>query len=251
MCRISRIYKILGSVMLLLVFMTGCSSLGRVHSPEIQPLKSRELPAGSGWWYARFRLQWPPETQPVWYMDLYLAHQVILPKLEQFGQDIDLWRFHRRAARDSLGRQFSFIFYSSPRIAADIFAALQADPLIGYLKTEGVLERALYDDPARMTRPNIEDTSDENWPDAIQKTWPFYIMGASQMWLNLIADVAEKNLSGDPPAAMAEIKAFYQQVDQTLTRLWQQEGRHAFMHHLNALFEYQPLIYWDKQYLTF
>jgi hypothetical protein len=240
-----------GSIMLLLVFMAGCSSLGRVHSPQIQPLKTRELPSGSGWWFARFRMQWPPDTQPVWYMDLYLAHQVILPKLERFKKDIHLWRFHRRAVRDGAGRQFSFIFHASPRTAGRIFNALQTDRLVGYLKAEGVLDRAVYDDPARMTRPLIEDTSDENWPASVQKTWPYYIMGASQMWLNLIAEIAGKNLTGDPPASMAEIKAFYQQVDQTVTRLWQQEGRHALMHHLNALVEYQPLIYRDQLYLTF
>jgi len=249
--KISNFYKILSAALLLLVFMAGCASLGRVPSAEIKPLKPRELPSGHGWWFARFRMQWPPDTKPIWYMDLYLAHQVILPKLEQYKADIDLWRFHRRAARDGAGRQFSFIFYSSPRIARLIFNALQTDPLVALLKTAHILDRDLYDDPTRITRPNIEDTSDEHWPAAIQKTWPFYIMGASQMWLNLIAETAEKNLAGDPPASIAEIETFYQQVNQTVTELWQEAGRHAFMHHLNGLFEYQPLIYWEKQYLTF
>lgn len=251
MLRISNFSKILGGAFLLLVFMAGCSSLGRVQSPEIKPLKIRELPSGHGWWFARFRLQWPPDTKPIWYMDLYLAHQVILPKLEQYKKDIDLWRFHRRAARDGAGRQFSFIFYSSPGTARLIFNALQTDPLVAYLKTEHVLDRDLYDDPTRITRPNIEDTSDENWPISIQKAWPFYIMGASQMWLNLITEIAPKNMTGDPPASIAEIETFYRQVNRTVTTLWQEEGRHAFMHHLNGLFEYQPLIYWEKQYLTF
>lgn len=251
MCRISRFYKLLGSVILVVFIISGCSSLGRVPSPEIQPLKPRELPSGSGWWYARFRLEWPPDTKPLWYMDLYLAHQVILPKLEQYRPDIDLWRFHRRAARDGAGRQFSFIFYASPRTARLIFNALQADPLVENLMAAGIIERAVYDDPARITRPHIQDTSDENWPASIRKTWPFFIMGASQMWLNLIAEIAEKHLAGGPPASIEQIQTVYQQIDRTVTRLWQQEGRHAFMHHLNGLFEYKPLIYWEKQYMTF
>jgi hypothetical protein len=249
--RISNFSKTLGGVLILLVFISGCSPLGRVQSPEIKPLKTRELPSGHGWWFARFRMSWPPDTKPVWYVDLYLAHQVIMPKLEQYKRDIDLWRFHRRAARDGAGRQFSFIFYASPQTARHIFNALQADPLVAYLKTAGVLERDVYDDPTRVTRPDIEDTSDKHWPTSIQKTWPFYIMGASQMWLNLITEIAQKNLTGDPPASIAEIETFYQQVNQTVTELWQEEGRHAFMHHLNALFEYQPLIYREKRYLTF
>ena len=251
MCRISKFSKLLGSAILLLVLIAGCSSIGRVQSPEIKPLKTREVPSGYGWWFARFRLQWPPDTQPIWHMDLYLAHQVILPKLERYKEQIALWRFHRRAIRDGAGRQFSFIFYASPRTARHIFDALKTDPLVAYLKTEGVLDRDVYDDPIQITRPHIEDTSDGNWSTAIQKTWPFYIMGASQMWLNLITEVAEKKLTDDRPASIAEIGAFYQQVDETITELWQKEGRHAFMHHLNALFEYQPLIYRENQYLSF
>ncbi len=185
-------------------------------------------------------------------MDLYLAHQVILPKLEQNKQDIYLWRFHRRAARDGAGRQFSFIFYSSPQTAQNIFNTLKTDPLVNDLKSAGLLAKDVYDDPAKSTLPNIEDTGDKNWPASIQKTWPYYIMGASQMWLNLIAEIAAEKLADDPaPSSIEEIEAFYQQVDETITDLWQKEGRHAFMHHLNALFEYEPLIYWEKRHMTF
>ena len=104
-----------------LVVMTGCSSLGQVQPREIKPLQPEVLPSGSGWWHARFRMNWPPDTDPIWYMDLYLAHQVILPLFQAHQNDIHLWRFHRRAARDGAGRQFSFIFYASPRAARNIF----------------------------------------------------------------------------------------------------------------------------------
>jgi hypothetical protein len=119
------------------------------------------------------------------------------------------------------------------------------------LKTAGVLEKDLYDDPTRITRPNIEDTGDQKWPSAVQKSWPYYIMGASQMWLNLIAESAAEKLTDRPPATLSEIDSFYQQVDRVITQLWKNEGRHAFLHHLNALFEYEPLLYWEKRYLTF
>ena len=76
-------------------------------------------------------------------------------------------------------------------------------------------------------------------------------MGVSQMWLNLIAQVAGDNLRSDPPLSIEEIEAFYKQVNQTVTDLWQKQGRHAFMHHLNALFGYEPMIYWEKRYLNF
>jgi hypothetical protein len=71
------------------------------------------------------------------------------------------------------------------------------------------------------------------------------------MWLNLIVEIAAENMTDEPPSSMAEIEQFYQNVDEILTQLWQKEGRHAFMHHLNALFEYEPLIYWERRYMTF
>ncbi|UCD79148.1 MAG: hypothetical protein JSW26_27740 [Desulfobacterales bacterium] len=251
MLRIRDFPKRLMGASLLLLIITGCASFGQVEIQPITSLKPRELPAGNGWWSARFHLHWPPDTEPVWYMDLCLAHQVVLPLLESYKNDIYLWRFHRRAARDAAGRMFSFIFYASPQTARHIFNDLRTDPLIKKLKDAHVLDLAEYDDPTHIARPNIEDTGDKQWPVSIQKTWPYYIMGASQMWLNLIAEVAAENLEGSPPSTLGEIEAFYQQVDQTITMLWQQEGRHAFMHHLNALFEYEPLVYWEKRYMNF
>ena len=241
----------LSVIFISLVFLAGCSSLGRVQTREIQPLPPDVLPTGNGWWYARFRLNWPPNTDPIWYMDLYLAHQIILPLLQAHQNDIHLWRFHRRAARDGAGRQFSFIFYASPRTAQKIFQTLQSDPMAVNMKSGGVIDDIVCDNPAKITRPNIEDTSDKNWPVSIQKAWPYYVMGASQMWLNLIAQVADDDLKSDPPSSIEEIQAFYMQVNETVTDLWQKQGRHAFMHHLNALFGYEPLIYYEKRYLTF
>jgi len=238
-------------MLLLLVVITGCSSLGPVQTREIKPLRPEALPSGNGWWYARFRMSWPPNTEPIWYIDLYLAHQVILPLLQAHQNDIQLWRFHRRAARDGAGRQFSFIFYASPRAARNIFQTLQSDSMVGDMKFAGIINDDVYDDPAKLTRPNIEDTSDKNWPVSIQKAWPYYIMGVSQMWLNLIAQVADDNMKSASPSSIKEIEMFYKQVNETMTDLWQKQGRHAFMHHLNAMFGYKPLIYLEKRYLTF
>jgi hypothetical protein len=249
--RISDLQKWLTIILFFVVLIAGCALSGRVQTQAIRPIKPRELPSGQGWWTARFRMHWPPDTEPTWYMDLYLAHQVIAPQLKQYEKEIFLWRFHRRAARDDAGRRFSFIFYSSPQTAEKIFNGLKADPLLAKLKSAGVIDQIGFDDPAQITRPNLEDTADKSWPLSVQKTWPFYIMGASQMWLNLIAEVAAEKPTDIPPASIEEIEAFYQHVDETITQLWQKEGRHAFMHHLNALFEYEPLIYWEKKYLDF
>jgi len=236
---------------LLLVFLTGCTSLGQVQKHEVQPVAPEELPSGNGWWRVRFRMNWPPDTDPIWYMDLYLAHQVIMPLLEKNKNEIHLWRFHRRASRDRAGRQFTFYFYSTPRTAQQIYDALQSNPILIDTLSAGVINDIVYDNPANIKWPNIDDTSDKKWPLSIRKTWPYYINGVSQMWLNLVAEIADRDLQADHPALIEGIDSFYRQVDETVTKLWQENGSHAFLHHLNAVFGYEPLIYWEKRFMDF
>jgi hypothetical protein len=126
-------------------------------------------------------MNWPPDTDPGWYMDLYLAHQVILPLLEKNKSDILLWRFHRRSNRDREGRRFTFWFYSTPATAQKIFDDLRSDSIIANCLSDGVIDKILYDDPTNITRPHIKDTSDKSWPVSIQKAWPYYITGVSRM----------------------------------------------------------------------
>jgi hypothetical protein len=71
------------------------------------------------------------------------------------------------------------------------------------------------------------------------------------MWLNLVAEIADQDLKDNRPASPEEIDAFYRQVNETVTELWQKNGRHAFLHHLNAVFGYESLIYWEKRFMNF
>jgi hypothetical protein len=249
--RFNIIGKLLMAVLLLTSVISGCTSLAPVQKQEIHVIVPEPLPSGYGWWYARFRMAWPPDTAPSWHVDLLIAHQVVMPLLEENDDEIPLWRFHRRAARDNHGRQFSFIFYADSQTAQRIFQRLQSDPLLQNLKLAGVIEACIYDNPAEIIRPSIQDTSDQNWPVSIQRTWPYYIMGVSRMWLNLIAEVVKANMEFHSPSSLSEIEKFYQQINSRVSELWEKEGQHVFLHHLNAVFGYEPLIYSEKRRLTF
>lgn len=252
MVHINKVFRNLMPVgFLMLVLLVGCTSLGQVPKHEVKPVAPDELPSGNSWWRARFRMNWPPDTDPVWHLDLYLAHQVIMPLLDDYKGDIVLWRFHRRAKRDGAGRQFTFWFYSTPRTAQQIFEDLKMNPIIIDNLAAGVIDQVVYSNPAKIKRPSIADTSDPSWPEPIRETWPYYIAGVSRMWLNLVARVADSDLTDDPPASSDEIDAFYRKVDESVTELWQTKGRHAFMHHLNAVFGYEPLIYYEKRMMNF
>lgn len=233
-----------------MLVISGCALQGpKVAKPTVIQPKPAVLIRG--WWYARFRTHWPENTDPPWHLDVMLAHKIVLPVLNQYKDTIDLWRFHRRAARDTGGHLFSFIFYSTPDTAQNVYAAFKSDPLLKQLKEAGIIIRFISNNTDQVVRPDIEDTSDKSWPAPIQKTWPYYIMGVSQMWLHLISEIAEQNASGQAPSSLMEYQDFYRQVNKSVQASWQEEGRHAFLHHLNAIFGYEPVIVYEKRLMKF
>jgi len=206
----------------------------------------------NGWWYARFCIKWPKNIAiPFWYIDLLLAHKIISPILYEQKNNLPLWRFHRRAVRDQTGHQFSFIFYSSTETARQIYNSLKSDALLKEMKDTGIILQDIYDDPSEISKLNIEDTSDSNWSPIIQKSWPYFIMGVCQMWLNLITEIAEHASTEQRTLSFPEILDFYKQVNNTIKQLWQKEGCHSFLHHLNAIFGYEPIIVPEARLMKF
>ena len=63
--------------------------------------------------------------------------------------------------------------------------------------------------------------------------------------------MAEKILEEETPKSIEEIEAFYNQINESIIELWQEEGRHALLHHLNAIFGYEPLAVYEKRFLKF
>ncbi len=200
-------------------------------TPETEAI---QLPEGKGWWYVRFHINWPDEI-PHWYIGTLLAGEVIAPILSNNRENIELWRFHRRAVRDGYDHVFSFVFYSSAKTAENIYGEVIKDPLLSRLRKEKMVIRVGLDDLTKITRPDIKDTSDPEWPEIIQSSWPTFIMGASQMWLDLVIDLANKEDSGQ------EEEILYAEVQNQINKLWMVNGKHVWLHHLNALYAYQPL----------
>ncbi|MEE4111987.1 MAG: hypothetical protein V2I40_04180 [Desulfobacteraceae bacterium] len=98
--------------------------------------------------------------------------------------------------------------------------------------------------------PQVGDTSDPNWSPVMQKTWPYYIMGVSRMWLEMIDQISRENaMAAD--ATVDELLKHYAQVNDAVNRIWQEEGYHALLHHLNAIYGYEALVYWEKRWKSF
>jgi hypothetical protein len=218
--------------------MSGCGSTGsmKLQGPEAGAVQSTD----SAWWYASFNVNWPSqEEEPALDTDLLIAHQIISPVLDRYKKDILLWRFHRRAARDEAGHRFSFIFYTPAATARKIYAAIDSSPVMDMMRAEGVILSVKFDDINANQRHAIESTSDGSWSARLQKAWPYFIMGVSQTWLDLIALYAGDGRS--QPVSPAEMRAFYREIGVEVESTWKNEGGHAFLHHLNALFGYGPV----------
>lgn len=244
-------YLLAGMMVLWWFGAAGCALRPAAVVPALQPQVRAPGHGQSGWWAVRFQLDWPPGGDPAWHLDALMAHQVVAPVLKNFDDKIFLWRFHRRASRDKTGHQFSFIFYGTPATAMDIVTLLRSDSRLARLKQDGVVNQITYSDTDHIGKPKIADTADPNWSEPVQRAWPYFIMGASRMWLELVEDIASRTDGGQVPDDLAEQLDFFRKVNGELTRTWQDEGRHALLHHLNALFGYGPLVVYEKRYLQF
>ena len=230
-------------LLLLLLFLTcGCSlstkpfATGASHN---FPYNMNAL-EDSFWWKCRFKIVWPENREPDWAVDLLLAHAVVSPVLSQYSADMPYWRFHRRAARDSAGHQFTFLFYSKPEIASAVFAEIDKSAVLKDSVNADIVGKVIMDDPRHPQRPKIGDTSDPHWSLEVQKNWPSYIMGVSSLWLGLIADhVHNSSTASNRIGGLLEA---YRKADAQITEKWRNEGQHAFLHHLNAVFGYQPML---------
>ncbi len=230
------------------IFFVGCSS---ISGPRKFSSARPEAAADKGWWQVRFQINWPPNTKPVWQVDLLLAREIISPLLSEAAKDISLWRFHRRAARDLAGHQFSLLIYTSPRIADKIFDEIRSDLFLADLLNQGVVKKITYSKTQKINLPQIQDTCDKRWSLPLQKAWPYYIMGVSQMWLELIEELAKSEIKEKNSQIIDDYLRYYQKINTLLTNTWQNEGYSAFLHHLNAIFGYQPVMVYNNQLMRF
>jgi len=202
--------------------------------------KSKSPPIG--WWYVKFKIYWSEDLYTNWHLDLFIAHKVVKPVLLKHKKEILLWRFHRRANSDETGHQLSFIFHSSQETAKKIYNAFKSDNLLKNLKRSKLIEKIRYDNTSKIVKPNIEDTGNPNWSLEIQRSWPYYIMGVSEMWLDLISQISGNVIDKKEKMTTKKKVDSYREIEKEINIIWQSSGRHPFLHHLNAIFGYIPII---------
>jgi hypothetical protein len=230
----------------LIIYFFICVFSACAYQPSVTP----DLPSATAdtpvaphyWWSVKYRIRWDEFAGPDYYLDLLLADAVIEPILTAHRNAIVYWRFHRRAVRDNAGHQFSFIFYSDKNTAQKIYQLANNNKITQKLLVMNILEKILTDDLDKNTRTAVNATSDRNWPVTLQNAWPAYIMGVSDTWLQLINQETNTEKQDNN---INILLSRYKRADSVITKLWFEEGNHAFLHHLNAVFGYQP-VFVDK-----
>jgi hypothetical protein len=207
-----------------------------------------DLPAGTvgaavddgAWWTIAFAIQWDGEEEPDWHLDALLADQVCAPGLAALESHVRLWRFHRRAGRDETGHRFSLRVFTDAQTADSLYGRFRENSVLRWLESDGrvtsVTLARLHAPPA----PSIASSSESPWPREIQESWPWYIMGVSQTWLSLIDQVKEETPFED--SSTSALLEYYRAVNDRVSALWRMHGQHVYLHHLNALFGYAPLV---------
>jgi hypothetical protein len=131
--------------------------------------------------------------------------------------------------------------YAPRALNATLCGALSQDRLVAEMTKEGLVDKVECEGFPAGTEHLVEATSDPSWSPAIQRTWPYFIMGISEMWLRLVDEHARSLAASPPPATLAHVVAFYETVNRSVSLAWGTEGEHAFLHHLNAVFGYEPI----------
>lgn len=241
----------------LLFLLSACAALEpAVKQAEPDPVDQKSLPQLSTgeayWWYVPVKIHWPEEQPMAWYIDVLLAHQIFKPILLEYAQEIELWRFHRRAARDQAGHRFSFIFYARQATATAILDKLAQQTLLAQLMAMQYVDAVYLHDVNQTPKQAIEATSDKNWSLPMQRAWPYFAMGTSQVWLSLIDQhVAALTEHDGVQHDLEAMIGFYQTIDEKMAATWETEGGHALLHHLNALFGYGEVAVYERRMMRF
>jgi hypothetical protein len=227
--------------------MSGCQQLNNPNQAEL-PL-AEDNSGQPSWWRASFQLSWDKETPPQWHYGPLIAEQVILPVLQSHGGSIRLWRFHRRAGLDAAGHRFSFLYYADQRSAEKISELIKKNGPLEALRGKGAVLAVEIKPYVTKGGEKVSATSDPNWTSTMQQTWPHFLMGVSRMWLEQVILISKQldlasslENEGDAWNEGQDSPEHYIKVQSALSHLWREEGNHAYLHHLNAIYAYQPLL---------
>ncbi len=194
------------------------------------------------WHSFNFQVLWPEGQAPKWWVDILILDGIVRPVLAQRGPSVGLWRIHRRAFRDAHGHELTFDCLTARDIAGTIDADIRENKAFHFLRANRLLEKYSM----RVAGPGVDAICDKTWPTELQAAWPSYINGVCVALLRLTEALkASYDTFPDINASqvdVAPIERSYQELDRQLAQIWQDYGHRAVLHHVNAIFAYQPVM---------
>lgn len=187
------------------------------------------------WHFINFKIKWDKKFPVNFFVDLMIIDLLISPTIEKFEPKLILWRLHRSATKD--GHILRFIFYITPKISEDIFKNIEANKFYAFIK-KNYLEDLIEQEGSQK----IEGAGDSNWPQEINKSWPYYIMGVSNMFIKLIKEVKVSINNQPKENSKEELESYYKEIEKKIDDIWLRYGCHSFIHHLSAIIGYKPVI---------
>jgi len=196
-----------------------------------------------GMWHSfSFKISWPESQEPRWWVDIAILDCIVRDVVSDGTLHVELWRVHRRAARDKNGHEFTFDCFTAPDTAKIVDATIKQDKAFSFLRTNELLEK-YYPGEGRA---GMDEISEQTWPPELRKAWPFYINGVSLALLRLIEALKGSTHSfpdiKDADVTTEVIERSYQDLNRRLGDVWRDYGSSAFLHHMNAVFGYRPLV---------
>jgi hypothetical protein len=187
------------------------------------------------WHFLNFKIKWDKKFPVNFFIDLMVIDLLINPAIETFKPKLTLWRLHRSATED--GHILRFIFYTTSEISEEIFKNIEANKFYTFIE-ENYLEDLVKQEGSQ----NIEGAGDGHWPPEINKSWPYYIMGVSDMFIKLIKRIKENIVDQVKENNKEELENYYKEIEKKIDEIWLKYGCHAFIHHLSAIIGYKPVI---------
>jgi len=195
------------------------------------------------WYELNFKINYPDIQNPKVWIDIFIIDKIVRDVLTAEKSKIVLWRIHRRWSVDQAGHQLTLSCFTKEQTANSIEKLIRGSGPFKILQANNLLAEDLK---TVTGGENISDIADDkstlDWLEELKQSWPYYINGCSEMFLCLIeylrdaaqADINENNIS--------EIEKLYKEINNRLIFIWQKNGSHAFFHHINAIFGYEPLL---------
>ena len=185
------------------------------------------------WIQYKFRFNDDP-INPDWWMDLFLIDTAFRDIVDKYKPE--LWRFHRRSGKDSVGHQLSLLMYINANMSDKVSHGLMNHKAVEVLSKD--IHPKIKSIASEIMESGIEKISDVKWTVSLQKFWPYFADGTCRMLLGLFPETPEYWSKKEKIFFTSQ---HYESVNKQLKEFFSDQAAHAFIHHLSALFGYAPI----------